>query len=346
MELLMVMEKPLHEGGLEPIAKLGETVVEQMRAQDPDVTPENVGIEMAKLVTGRMGWVPPAIFLHNHCGYEALYDKKEWQDPALARSFSEYLDEATEKGWWKPEHLRPGPGKEPRVMIMCGGNPLRKIRSAAEMYPKHLFPKLKMMFAIEPRMSFTAMHCDIVLPAAWYYEKADMTFSVTGNPRFAYIEEAVPPQGEARKEWEILADLAKKIGDVATRRGLTSYTNFFGEQQRYDELWKRFTMNGHLETHNDALREMIALGAAAEVFPKGATVESFEEIGMVELTGYGHGLYKDTVANEYDPRKPFYSLRWHVDEKVVYPTHTRRAQFLIDHDWYLEAGATASMRRT
>ena len=153
-------------------------------------------------------------------------------------------------------------------MVMCGGNPLRKIRSAAIMYPKHLFPKLKMMFAIEPRMSFTALHCDIVLPAAWYYEKADISYTVTGNPRFAFIEEAVKAQGESRKEWEIFAELMKKIGEVATRRDLTSYTTFFGEEQRYDELWKRFTMDGYLTTHDDALKEMIAVGATLGVFPE------------------------------------------------------------------------------
>ena len=323
---------------MDHIAEVRKAVVANMEANDPDVTPENIGIEMTKLLTTRMGWVPPAMFLHNHCGYDELFDKKEWQDPASPRSFTEYLDEATQKGWWKPEHLRPAKDKEPRVMVMCGGNPLRKIRSAAVMYPKHLFPKLKMMFAIEPRMSYTALHCDIVLPAAWYYEKSDISYTVTGNPRFAFIEQAVEPQGESRKEWDIFAALAKKIGDVATRRELTSYTNFFGEEQRYDELWKRFTMDGYLANHDDALAEMAVVGSAMGIFPKDFTVDTLKEVGMVEMTSFGQGIYKETVANEYDARKPFYSLRWHLDNKVVYPTHTRRAQFLIDHDWFIEAG--------
>ena len=338
MELLMVMEEPLAAGGLDVVQQMHEAVVKQMEAVDPVVTPENIGVEMAKLMTTRMGWVPPAMFLYNHCGYDELYDRKEWQDPALDRTFGEYLTEAAEKGWWKPEHLRPAPGKEPRVMVMCGGNPLRKIRSAAVMYPKHLFPKLSMMFAIEPRMSYTALHCDIVLPAAWYYEKSDISYTVTGNPRFAFIEQAVEPRGESRKEWDIFAALMKKIGDVATSRGLESYTTFFGQEQRYDELWKRYTMDGHVATHDQALEEMLAVGGAMGVFPEGSSIESMKAIGMVPLTSFGQGLYKDLVANEYDPKKPFYSLRWHVDDHVVYPTHTRRAQFLLDHDWYLDAG--------
>ncbi|MGR8950008.1 MAG: molybdopterin-dependent oxidoreductase [Gammaproteobacteria bacterium] len=337
-ELMMFLEKPLLEGGLETVSQFHEAVASNMQAQDPVVTPENIGVEMTKQMTMRLGWVPPAMWLYNHCGYDELYNKKEWQDPALKRTFGEYLDEAVSNEWWQPEHLRPAKGKEPRVMMMCGGNPLRKVRSAAVMFPKHLFPKLKMMFAIEPRMSFTALHCDIVLPAAWYYEKSDISYTLTGNPRFAFVEQAVEPRGESRKEWEIFVALAKKIGEVATARGLTSYKNFWGEDQRYDKLWDRFTMDGRLITHDEALDEMFKVGETMNVFPKNTSIETMKQRGMVPLTSFGQGLFKDLVANEFDPNKPFYSLRWHVDDKVVYPTHTRRAQFLLDHDWYIEAG--------
>jgi len=338
LELLMVLEKPIEKGGLQQVEQVREAVTKQMKTADPDLTPENVSIEMTKLLTSRMGWVPPAMFLYEHCGYKELYDNKDWQDPNLDRTFGELLDEATKKGWWKPEHLRPKAGVEPRVMMMCGSNPLRRTRSAQIMYPKHLFPKLKMMFAIEPRMSFTALHCDIVLPAAWYYEKRDISFTVTGNPRFAFLDEAVKPQGEARKEWEIFASLMAKIGEIALKRGLSEYTNFFGEQQRYDELWNKFTMHGDLETHDQAFEQAVAIGTASGIFPENTDVPYLKKHGMVELAGFGNGVWKHIVANDYNPRKPFYNLRWHVEDKVVYPTHTRRAQFLIDHDWFFEAG--------
>lgn len=337
-ELMMFLERPLLEGGLEDVTAFHQAVVEEMRASDPVVTPENVGVEMTKRMTMRLGWVPPAMWLYNHCGYDALYDRREWQDPALDRTFGEFLEEAEAKGWWQPEHLRPAPGKEPRVMMMCGGNPLRKIRSAAVMFPENLFPKLKMMFAIEPRMSFTALHCDIVLPAAWYYEKSDISYTVTGNPRFAFVEQAVEPRGEARREWDIFVALAQKIGEVATGRGLSGYRDFWGQERRYDEIWQRFTMGGRLMTHDAALEEMLKVGSATGVFPPDTSIASMKQVGMVPLTTFGQGLFKDLVANEFDPHKPFYSLRWHVDDKLVYPTETRRAQFLLDHDWYLAAG--------
>jgi len=31
-------------------------------------------------------------------------------------------------------------------------------------------------------------------------------------------------------------------------------------------------------------------------------------------------------------------MRWHTEKKLPYPTLTRRAQFYIDHPWFLEAG--------
>lgn len=337
-ELMMFLERPLLEGGIDDVGAFHEAVVAEMSQHDPVITPENVGVEMTKRMTMQLGWIPPAMWLYNHCGYDELYDRKEWQDPALSRTFGEYLDEAVTKGWWQPEHLRPAKGKQPRVMMMCGGNPLRKVRSAAVMFPKHLFPKLKMMFAIEPRMSYTALHCDIVLPAAWYYEKSDISYTLTGNPRFAFVEQAVEPRGESRKEWEIFEALSKKIGEVATARGLTSYQDFWGRERRYDALWRRFTMDGRLVSHDQALDEMLKVGATMGVFPDDASIDYMRRVGMVPLRSFGQSLFKDLVANEFDPKKPFYSLRWHVDDKVVYPTHTRRAQFLLDHDWYLEAG--------
>jgi anaerobic selenocysteine-containing dehydrogenase len=31
-------------------------------------------------------------------------------------------------------------------------------------------------------------------------------------------------------------------------------------------------------------------------------------------------------------------MQWHVRDKIPYPTYTRRAQFYVDHEWFLEAG--------
>jgi len=338
VELLMLLEKPIDQGGLEQFGAMEQALATQLKQADPEITEELISVAAIKAMTTELGASPPVFFLYYHAGYKKLYDNMAWGDPALKRNFSSYLDEALDKGWWKPEQIRPAPDKTPRVMMLTSSNPIRRVRSAAIQYPKHLFPKLKMMFAIDPRMSSSAMFCDIVLPAAWYYEKEDITVSITNNPRFAFIEKAVEPQGESRNEWEILAALARRIGEVATERGLTTYTDGLGRTKRYDALWGRYTMQGHLQTQEQVVEEMVKIGAATGIFPPGTTRESFRKAGMLPQQGYGHGFMKHVVANEYDAKKPFFSLRWHVDNKTAYPTYTRRAQFYIDHPWYIEAG--------
>lgn len=338
VEMLLMMDRPVKDGGLEAFRQMEQGLADKLRAEDPEITDELISVAGIKEMTRRLGSVPPVFFLYHHCGYKDLYDNQVWQDPALRRSFSEYLDEAVKKGWWGPEHLRPAPDKTPRVLMITASNPIRRVRSAALKYPEVLFPKLKMLFAIEPRMSSTAMYCDIVLPAAWYYEKQDLTISITSNPRMTYIEQAVKPQGEARTEWEIFAAILRRMGELAKARGLESYTGPFGETIRYDELWSRFTMNGHLSTQEDVVREEIAIGEAVGIFPKGTTLETFREHGSIRQQGFGQGFMRHVVANDYDADKPFFSLRWHVDEGRPYPTYARRAQFYIDHPWYLEAG--------
>ncbi len=43
-------------------------------------------------------------------------------------------------------------------------------------------------------------------------------------------------------------------------------------------------------------------------------------------------------ASDIKPDETHAAFRWHTEKKVPYPTLTRRAQFYIDHEWFLEAG--------
>ncbi|WP_448508974.1 molybdopterin-dependent oxidoreductase [Immundisolibacter sp.] len=338
IELMMLMDKTVADGGLEPFGQMQQALAEKLRAEDPEITDELIGVAMAQQMTTALGMVPPAMFFYNHCGYQEAYDTKAWQDPALKKSFGEYLKDATDAGWWQPQHLRPAPGKSPRVMMITSGNPMRRNRSGSTLLPKHLFPKLKMMFAIEPRMSASALYCDIVLPAAWYYEKTDITTSDTANPRFAFIEKAVTPPGECRPEWEIYGAILKRVGEIAAERGLESYGDHFGERRQYHELWSRFTMGGKVVSQEQALSEMITVAQATGILPAGTTLESFRKAGTLQQVGFGNGFMKHLVASDYSPDKPFFSLAWHRDRKITYPTYSRRAQFYIDHPWYIDVG--------
>lgn len=97
-------------------------------------------------------------------------------------------------------------------------------------------------------------------------------------------------------------------------------------------------MDGHLKTQEDVVRELVRISEAIGTFPKGYDFEQLSREGQVRVAGIGDGPAAQAAANEVTPGKPFYSLRWHVEEKKIYPTKARRAQFYLDHPLFLEAG--------
>ena len=335
-KLLGIMDAPVERLGLLRLAVPGLAKSALMKLRDWDTNDELVSIKLEQDATKEFGSILPVFFLYNHAGYDELWDRPEWNDPSLDRTFGEYLEESVRRGYW--DKSLTAPEKDPQVLMLMAHNPLRRQRSGRQMYVEKLFPKLKMLFAVETRLSSSAMFCDIVLPAAWYYEKTDMTLTFGLNPYTCLIEQAVKPQGEAKPEWEIFTALMTKIGERAAARGMESFKNRKGETQRYAKLYDRFTMGSYLKKNEDVVRELVRICEATGVFPRDFDYEKLREQGQVRVTGLGKSYVAQAAANDVDTGRPFYSLRWHVDDKRIYPTYARRAQFYFDHEWFMEAG--------
>jgi len=335
-ELFPMMEEPVAEGGLDAVMAFEHQIGETVKASDPDAGSELIGIKAAVAATKIAGVVPPAIWMY-HQGYSELWDRKDWQDPALDKTFGEYLSEATDKGYID-QGLARDLAKPVQVYMMLCHNPLRRNRSGRKIYTEKIFAKAKMVFAVETRMSTSAAFADIVLPAAWYYEKDDMTGGVMNNPFNALQQKAVDPPGEAKPEWEIYRLLMRKIAERADAKGMTTFTDHAGTAREYTDLPDRFTMNGRLIENKDVVREFLAIDTATGVYPADFTFEKWEDDGYARVVGMGAGVQGAAPANDMSTDKPFYSFAKHVDDKQVYPTLTRRAQFYIDHDWFVEAG--------
>jgi nitrate reductase alpha subunit len=60
--------------------------------------------------------------------------------------------------------------------------------------------------------------------------------------------------------------------------------------------------------------------------------------GVERFTDWGFFPYAQTYATDIKPNETMTPFRHHVEKKQVYPTLVRRAQFYIDHEWFLEAG--------
>jgi nitrate reductase alpha subunit len=76
--------------------------------------------------------------------------------------------------------------------------------------------KFDLIVDLNFRMDTSALYSDIVLPAATWYEKADL--NSTDMHSFIHpLSEAVPPCWESRSDWDIFGALAKKVSELAER---------------------------------------------------------------------------------------------------------------------------------
>jgi nitrate reductase alpha subunit len=76
--------------------------------------------------------------------------------------------------------------------------------------------KMDLVVDLNFRMDTSALYADIVLPAATWYEKADL--NSTDLHSFIHpLSEAVPPAWESRSDWEIFKAIARETGKLARR---------------------------------------------------------------------------------------------------------------------------------
>ncbi|MBI4263650.1 MAG: nitrate reductase subunit alpha [Acidobacteria bacterium] len=74
--------------------------------------------------------------------------------------------------------------------------------------------KMDLVVDLNFRMDTSALYSDIVLPAATWYEKADL--NSTDLHSFIHpLSPAVPPCWESKSDWQIFAALAKKVSELA-----------------------------------------------------------------------------------------------------------------------------------
>lgn len=76
--------------------------------------------------------------------------------------------------------------------------------------------KLDLLVTIDFRMSTTALHSDIILPAATWYEKNDLSTSDM-HPFIHPFSRAIDPVWEARSDWDIFKNLAKRFSELTAK---------------------------------------------------------------------------------------------------------------------------------
>ncbi|RED77435.1 nitrate reductase subunit alpha [Cohnella phaseoli] len=77
--------------------------------------------------------------------------------------------------------------------------------------------KLDLMVNLDFRMAGTALYSDVVLPAATWYEKSDLS-STDMHPFVHPFNPAVNPQWESRSDWNIFKELARTFSEMAKQQ--------------------------------------------------------------------------------------------------------------------------------
>jgi anaerobic selenocysteine-containing dehydrogenase len=297
----------------EPGVEAGRALLEQgnalrrlLRQQDPTLTGELPDRVILRAMGGGM-MMPPAFFWYTHAGYRERWNNPDWHDPSMKRPFDEYYREASGMEAWgeAPEIAATRP---PRVLLEVGGNTLRRTRGGKK------------------------------LPATQHYEKTAFGMPTTWPFILSMSHAVVPPYGESRGEWEALGALVEKIAERASERGLEGFQHRSGEWRRYDELWDLFTLKGTLIDDESVVREALADAVTSGNMPPGITIETFRKQGYSRYNDWAFLALGTANASPFPRNETHAPLRNHVELGHPYPTLTRRAQFLIDHPWYREAG--------
>jgi nitrate reductase alpha subunit len=138
-----------------------------------------------------------------------------------------------------------GPGNHPMVMTIWRANLLGSSGKGHEYFLKHLLGttenevradetppelrprevrwreraaegKLDLLTTIDFRMTSTAIFSDVVLPAATWYEKHDLS-STDLHPFVHTFNPAIPPAWESRTDWEAFHRIAERFSALAER---------------------------------------------------------------------------------------------------------------------------------
>jgi DMSO reductase family type II enzyme molybdopterin subunit len=323
--------------GPEEVTRLLDTRDAAMRAlihADPSLTPLIVGIEQAKRMPAVM--VPPMTWWYHHVGFRDVWNRREWHDPSMKRAFDDYFEEALAKGWWAGFDY-PRKDQPTRVLIECGGNVMRRTRGGSGMLLEHLWPMLKMVVTLDVRMSTTALYSDFVLPCAQQYEKIGFCFSTTHTMNLTFSDKAVDPPGEAVHEWEAFRRLAEKLENRARARGVEPFTDDRGGRRDPASAHTSYTRGGLFVDEEVIADEMLRDSAITGTLPAGASLDMIRERGILRWQGLGISPRSVAQATDPQPNETYAPYRDHVEKGAPYPTLTRRAQFLIDHDWFIEA---------
>ena len=118
-----------------------------------------------------------------------------------------------------------------RSLFIMGENPMMSEPNLN--HTRHQMESLEFLVAQDLFINESGAYADVFLPAASWAEK-EGTFTNTDR-RVQRVRQAIPPRGEARADWEIICDLAKRI-EARLGRPNSAYWDYLDPAQVLEEM--------------------------------------------------------------------------------------------------------------
>jgi len=245
------------------------------------------------------------------------------------RSLASYHAEAREKGWEPVTSA-------PKVYFTGGANVLRRTNRGGRML-SDFWPNLELAVCTDVKWCFTAMHSDYVLPAAGWYEKIGIKYTVSYVPYLHYCDAAVPPVGESKDEWEIYWLLSKRIEELARERKLPAFDACGKRTVDWKELHQAYSSHGAYGAKDARKVTQEILDASPSV--GGVQIADLERSGTHKYVSTGDNTLPTATFNpDWKGQGVLNTLTLFTEHKSRWPTYTGRIQFCIDHPWFIAAG--------
>lgn len=106
--------------------------------------------------------------------------------------------------------------RQVRSLFVSAGNPVLSVPDGNAL--ERALGELELFVSLDFYVNETNRHADYILPSTTWLEREDLPVAFLGfytTPFVQWSEPVVEPAGEARQEWEIIEDIARRIGVVA-----------------------------------------------------------------------------------------------------------------------------------
>jgi len=220
------------------------------------------------VLAARLGWLPsyPQFDKNSLSFGEDAKDAGEFNNEAiLKRAINEVKSRDTKFAIEDPDLKK----NHPKTLFLWRSNLISSSAKGQEYFMKHLLGtksgllaepnedmkpeeiewredtegKLDLLVSLDFRMTSTPLYSDIVLPAATWYEKHDLS-STDMHPFVHPFNPAIDPLWESRSDWDIFKTLSKAVSDLAEVHLQGTYKDVVTTPLAHDSQQEISNVNG------------------------------------------------------------------------------------------------------